>query len=141
MRHLPGLMALLLILAGCGSPLAASFGGGGGAEGVELIVAEESYARGEQGMLSLVNGSKDPVGYGACALRLERLSAAGWRTVGSDPEVCILILYVVQAGATRELPFETASLDPGTYRYRLEIMPDTQLPSTHIRSSSFRIEP
>lgn len=141
MRNIPGLMALLLTLAACGSPLATSLGLGGRADGIELIVGAESYTRGEQGMVRLVNGSEDPVGHGACSLRLEQSNAAGWTAVGPDSGVCIAILYVVPTGGTAEFSFETASLAPGTYRYRLEILPDTQLPSTYIHSASFRILP
>lgn len=147
MQHTPppravlGPIALLLLLA-CNSPLAND--GEGPTTGdftLELVPATGIYSRDEEAVLQLRNRSDEDLGYGACSLLLERRTASGWRRVTPKPEYCILILYVVRSGGAAEFPVDFSSFDRGTYRYRMVVMPGTNIPEITIISPEFVVLP
>ena len=111
------------------------------ADDVVLMPAKSVYTAGQTVAVQLSNRSVDPIGYGACSLRLEYREASRWVLIGPEQVPCVLILYVVPPASARslELPLP-ADLTPGTYRLRQEILPRTSLPSRTIYSPEFRLQ-
>lgn len=136
-----GSVGLLLLLA-CNSPVGNNREASATGEFVlELVPAKGSFARDEEATLQLKNRSDENLGYGACSLLLERRSAAGWSLARPEPEVCILILYLLPSGEEVEFAIDFSSLDPGVYRYRMDLLPGTHLPETTIHSPEFVVLP
>ena len=127
-------------MVGCASPL-----GMGGAPGVDAVLrivpAQETFSRDDEASLRLENRSGEGLGHGACALRVERLLASGWQPVDEGPEYCILLLYVVAPGEHADFRVDLSGLEPGTYRYRMDVMPGTSLPEVTVDSPVFRVVP
>ena len=106
-----------------------------------LIPTKESFISGERAEVVLLNRSEEHVGYGACEPRLERRTRSGWALIGPKNVICIAIMYVLPPGGSTEFAMETSNLEAGTYRFRMEVFPDTNLPTQMIRSASFEVRP
>jgi len=108
---------------------------------VTLTPTRTLYAAGETISATLANRSDDEIGYGACAVSLERLVDTRWTVVSEDQRICISILYVLARGDTKEvrLPLDL-TLAPGAYRLRHEFLPGTSLPKRYVHSRAFRVE-
>lgn len=107
---------------------------------VTLATTRTDYVVGETISLELINRSAAPVGYGACSLRLERLDSNQWVLVKRGELACIAIMYIVGAGAARDLQFRLdQTLKPGVYRLVEDIFPDTRLPTARIFSPQFNV--
>ena len=121
-----------VIVAACSDPVAPL------SRTVTLTLDAQSYAAGETISARLSNRSRSVIGYGACSLELERFIGGSWALVNPGPRPCIHILYTLAPGGA--LPLRVglpSSLEPGTYRLRQEILPDTSLPSRYVRSDAF----
>jgi|SRR5687767_2771539 len=103
---------------------------------VTVVPSKGVYMAGELVTADIVNGSNETIGYGACALRLERREGSSWVLVGPEQLPCIDILYILEsnATATRQVPIDKSS-PAGTYRVRATIFPGTHLPTRDIRSA------
>jgi hypothetical protein len=138
LRTLTASIAVLLL--GCASPLAND--PGGTAEfSIDLFPHKDSFARDEQATLRLENRSSEDLGHGACALFLERRTGPEWVLVDPAPQVCIAILYIVPPGGTVDFVVDFSTFDPGTYRYRIRLLPGTSLPEITVGSPEFAVLP
>jgi hypothetical protein len=106
--------------------------------GVVLTPAKTVYIPGETITAELANNSPSPIGYGACALRLQRQQGPGWILVGPDEVPCIMVMIVLDPGAKRtlSLPIDPA-LPSGVYRLVFGYSPDTKLPDRVVYSLPF----
>lgn len=142
MPRIPAVSVFLLALLACRSPVEAVRDAPGPQFlGAELVPAQERFSAGEPARVTLSNQSGMEIGFGACEPRLERKTPRGWVAVKREAVICIAILYVLRAGASTDLEADTSGLQLGTYRFRMEILPETQLPAATIHSSSFVVIP
>ena len=131
-----------LVLLGCSSPLANDAESRAAAEySLRMDPAKASYERDEVATLRLENRSSEDLGYGVCALSVERRAGSTWRHHSPEPGMCIGILYVVASGEHVGFDADFSALEPGVYRYRMELLPGTHLPIIPIRSRTFTILP
>lgn len=88
---------------------------------VELLIAPEMPAAGQEAVLTLRNGSAGAVSYNLCASTLMRHNGAAWEPIRSD-RVCTMELRVLAPGEEDEftvtIPTELA---PGSYRFETTI--------------------
>lgn len=141
-RHLlfRATLATLVATTGCNQPFATA--GAASAEFVLKIVPDQdTFSRDAEATLRLENRSDEGLGYGACALRLERRIGSSWKPTAPESEACILILYVIGPGKHSEFEINLSNLDPGTYRFQMDIMPGTSLPEITIESPVFNVLP
>jgi hypothetical protein len=108
---------------------------------VTLTPTADRYVAGRVVSATLHNQSGIDIGYGLCSGTVEHLTAAGWVVATPGPRGCLDIQYVASPGTTAAISFPLDStFEPGTYRLRLEILPDTSLPSQYIYSGKFVVE-
>ncbi len=128
-RLLP-LLWLLLSATACSNLLEAS-------EELDVLLVTDrtEYVHGDTMEVHFINNSDEEVGYGACSRMLERRTGGQWKPVYDEPQICIMILYVLKPGERRvgRQPVD-ATLPAGTYRLRQSIMPGTTLPEKSIFS-------
>jgi hypothetical protein len=88
------------------------------------------YSPGETVTLRLVNLGTEDVRFNVCPALLQRLDAAGWVDVPVSGPNCPDIAYALAAGTTatgRAHPLP-ATLQDGTYRYRVDVLAPSGLP-------------
>lgn len=136
-----GLLATLAFVA-CSTPLGSDDATAGADDFLLRVIPERSsFTRDDDATLRLVNRDDHTVGHGACDPDLEVRTESGWRSESEEPELCIAILYGVAPGRSSDFAVDLARLAPGTYRYRMELLPGTNLPSVTVYSQEFRVEP
>jgi hypothetical protein len=105
---------------------------------VTVAALANEYAPGQMVDARLFNGSNEAIGYGACALRLERRQGNAWVLVGPEMVPCIDILYILDSNASVTIQTRIDKSVPiGIYRVRATIYPRTQIPSGDISSREF----
>ena len=102
--------------------------------------SKNAYAAGEPVTAQLSNGSSSEIGFGACALRAERLTGSQWVLVGSADAPCTLQLILLGAHDERTLQLYDSLTLPGEYRLRFEFAPHSELSvGERIYSPSFSV--
>ena len=128
-------LAYLLALASAAACGSATF------PDADLVLSpvRAEYTAGEPVEAELLNRSREPMGYGACSLHLERRVGNGWGRV-DPPQACISILYVLEPGRRIDvlMPLRP-ELPTGEYRLQQQVLPGTRLPERLIHSPSFRV--
>lgn len=106
-----------------------------------IISTKNSYIPGESVSVQFFNRSDKPVGYGPCPLGLERQAGNQWIKLGSIEHCLTAILLVLEPNGTRTLQTKLDStLQSGTYRFYVQVFPNTNLPTRFVYSPKFRVE-
>ena len=109
-------------------------------DNVVIVPTKNVYAPGESVSAQLFNRSPEQIGYGSCSLRVEQLAGARWNLIGPAELACDAVLIILSPTSTRVMQVQLdPTLESGTYRLRLEILPNTSLPTRFIYSPDFRV--
>lgn len=124
----------VVVFAGCSDST------GLGNSNVVLIPTKNVYSPSETVSAQLFNRSEEQIGYGTCSLRVEQLAGGRWNLIGPAEVACDALLIVLAPTSTRVMQLQLdPTLESGTYRLRLEILPNTNLPVRYIYSPEFRL--
>ena len=88
---------------------------------IELLTTPEMPVPGEESILTLRNGSTNPIGYKLCTSTLMRHTGNEWEPVRSD-RVCTMEIRTLQPGEQDQFPVTIPEgLTPGSYRFETTI--------------------
>ena len=106
-----------------------------------IITTKTNYALGETVSAQLFNRSDRQLGYGACAVSLEkRYEGNKWLHVWPTSGGCIAILYVLDANSSRMLNTRLDSkLSSGVYRLRIQVSRESDRSVHSVYSPTFYV--
>jgi hypothetical protein len=153
------LLAVTMLVAGCGAPYGARPGAGiGGAPGVgpavdprpgvrrgptivTLRTDAQQYARGAEVWLILENGSDGWVHHDPCAAVLEGFAAGRWQPVSTAAHACVpSAARVPPGGFARQTLRLPAELHAGRYRFRQEVEDQATMGYLSVLSNMFTVD-
>jgi hypothetical protein len=113
----------------------------GALPGAELRVSPREVEAGGEITLTLVNHSREDIGYNLCPVVLERRGDGEWRLRPERPaEVCTMELRILSPDQSADFRHRIPSgLPPGEYRFRAGIEHPLGERQTGIASHPFRI--
>ena len=128
----------LTILASCAGPTAPNSPAD---SEVAIIATKTNYAPGETVSAHLFNRSDRQVGYGACAVSLERYEGKNkWQEFWPTSGACIAILYQLNANSSRTVDIRLDSkLPSGVYRLRIQVLLESDRSVRSVFSPTFHV--